>query len=308
MALVVPLSLVLILGADAGAGTAETHSPPQPLTCLARHYKLTPAFEHGAWLAVLPDGARVPFDDGKNKTFEQRLDAPDLKDIFLIPYRPGPIRAVETENEDPGRVRVEAVLTATYGGPATAAAQQVRIRFLGMPVRVHRQIAPALAHVAERLAREEKADAGLGRFLRRLSGGFAARKIAGTERTSAHAFGIAIDLDKSESDYWRWQKAALAQPLSPGHRRCLRGRGLHLGRPLVPLRHHALRVPARALRPALPRTRQRSFGHATALKRRSEPAGKSHSGVASALSPSITYQGWSGDFGLRRTWMSCAGM
>jgi len=206
MALVVPLSLVLILGADAGAGTAETHSPPQPLTCLARHYKLTPAFEHGAWLAVLPDGARVPFDDGKNKTFEQRLDAPDLKDIFLIPYRPGPIRAVETENEDPGRVRVEAVLTATYGGPATAAAQQVRIRFLGMPVRVHRQIAPALAHVAERLAREEKADAGLGRFLRRLSGGFAARKIAGTERTSAHAFGIAIDLDKSESDYWRWQK------------------------------------------------------------------------------------------------------
>jgi hypothetical protein len=205
-ALFAPLFLALILGTGAAAGMAETPSAPQPLTCLARHYNLTPTFEHGAWLAVLPGSVRVPFDDGKDKTFEQRLDAPDLKDIFLIPYPSGPIRAVETENEDPGRVRVEVIFAATYGGPGQAAAQQVRVRFLGMPVRVHRQIAPALARVAERLERVRKADAGLGRFLRRLSGGFAARKIAGTERTSAHAFGIAIDLDKSESDYWRWQK------------------------------------------------------------------------------------------------------
>jgi hypothetical protein len=202
------LSLVLLLGADAATGSAPVvpHSAPEQLTCLARHYNLTPAFEHGAWLAVLPDGARLPFDDGKAKTFAQRLDAPDLKDIFLIPYRPGSIRAVDTENDDPGRVRVEAVLAATYGGASAAAAQQVRVRFLGMPVRVHRRITPALARVAERLAQAQKADASLGQFLRRLSGGFAARKIAGTERTSAHAFGIAIDLDKSESDYWRWQK------------------------------------------------------------------------------------------------------
>jgi hypothetical protein len=60
--------------------------------------------------------------------------------------------------------------------------------------------------VTERIERAREADARLGRFLRKLAGGFAARKIAGTERTSAHAFGIAIDLDKSLSDYWRWQK------------------------------------------------------------------------------------------------------
>jgi len=72
---------------------------------------------------------------------------------------------------------------------------------------VHRSIVPALGRVAGRLERARQADPSLGRFLRRLSGGFAARKIAGTDRLSAHAFGIAIDLDKSMSDYWRWQKA-----------------------------------------------------------------------------------------------------
>jgi D-alanyl-D-alanine carboxypeptidase len=204
----VALALAFALAADAVAATSQVDpsAPPAQLTCLARHYNLTSAFERGAWFAALPDGARVPWDDGKSKTFDARLDAPDLKDIFLIPYRAGPIRAVEIENEDPGRVRCEAILVATYGSPAKAAAEQVRIRFLGLPVRVHRRISPALAGVAERLAQARQADTGLDRFLRRLSGGFAARKIAGTERTSAHAFGIAIDLDKSQSDYWRWQK------------------------------------------------------------------------------------------------------
>jgi hypothetical protein len=199
------LTLALLSG-PAAAPEADPSPLPERLDCLARHYPLTPALEHGAWVAVLSDGTRVPFDDGKNKTFEQRLDAPDLKDIFQIPYQAGPIRAVEIENEDPGRARVEALLIATYGGPAAAVARQVRVRFQGMPVRVHEKIVPALARVDERIERARKADAGLGRFLHRLSGGFAVRKIAGTDRTSAHAFGIAIDLDKSESDYWRWQK------------------------------------------------------------------------------------------------------
>ena len=190
----------LILSAEGGAPV-----PPAELACLARHYAVQAAFDDGVWFAVLPDGGRIPFDDGKAKTFDERLAAPDVKDIFLIPYHVGAIRLVATENDDPGRIRVEAILAATYGG-RNAAAEQVRVRFLGMPVRVHRRIVPALERVAGRLAGARKADASLAPFLRRLSGGFAARKIAGTDRTSAHAYGIAIDLDKSMSDYWRWRK------------------------------------------------------------------------------------------------------
>jgi len=199
MSLVSVGMIVVLMAAD--AGVAE---PPAELLCLARHYPVAPAFEDGAWYARLPDGSRVRFDDGKTKTFEEILAAPDVEDMFSIPYRTGAIRPVEIENHDPGRVRVEPILAATYG--PRAASRLVRVRFLGMPVRVHRRIAPALARVAERLTAARKADPNLTPFLRKLSGGYAARKIAGTDRTSAHAYGIAVDLHTSVSDYWRWHK------------------------------------------------------------------------------------------------------
>lgn len=190
----------LFAAVDGGVPTV-----PAELACLVRNYRVEPVFERGEWFAATLNGTRIPFDDHKNKSFDERLASPDVKDIFRIPYRAGAIVPVETENDDPGRVRVEAILAATYG-PNPAAAQ-VRTRFLGMAVRVHRSIVPALARVASRLENARRDDPSLAPFLRRLSGGFAARTIAGTDRTSAHAFGIAIDLDKSMSDYWRWQSA-----------------------------------------------------------------------------------------------------
>ena len=193
--------LALVLSAD-----PASPDPPAELACLARHYAVKPTRRNGVLFASLPDGGHIPFDDGKAKTFDQRLSSPDVKDTFVIPYRAGPIRAIDTQNNDPGRIRVEAIFAASYGGKR-AATEQVRIPFLGMPVRVHRRIVPALERVAARLAKARAADARLEPFLRKLSGGFASRKIAGTERTSAHAWGIAIDLDKSMSDYWRWSKS-----------------------------------------------------------------------------------------------------
>jgi len=195
--------LAVLLAAEGDAAAV-----PRQLECLARTYNVKPVSVEGHWLALLPDGKRIPWDDGKAKSFDEKLALPDVEDMFSIPYRRGAIRDVRDQNDDPGRIRIEAILAAAYGGDHVAA-QQIRVRFLGMPVRVHRLIAPSLARVAARLEEARKRDRSLDPFLRRLSGGFAQRKIAGTDRTSAHAFGIAIDLDKSMSDYWRWQKKPL---------------------------------------------------------------------------------------------------
>jgi hypothetical protein len=192
--------LALVLASEAGA----TEMPRQ-LVCLASVYNVKPVQVEGHWFALLPDGQRIPFDDGKAKSFEEKLASPDVEDMFSIPYRRGAIYDVRDVNDDPGRIRIEPILAATYGADHVAA-EQVRVRFLGMPVRLHRRIAPALARVAARLAEVRQRDRSIDPFLRRLSGGFSQRTIAGTDRASAHAFGIAIDLDKGRSDYWRWQK------------------------------------------------------------------------------------------------------
>jgi hypothetical protein len=193
--------IIALFLAAAPAGPA-----PAALSCLARHYPVTPMFERGRWVAALPDGTRIVADDGKSKTFDETLANPTIEDLFRIPYRVGPILPVTAVDQDPGRVRIAAVLAAAYGGKAVAG-QQVRVLFLGNRVRVHRKIAAALARVEQRLVQARAADARLAPYLRRLSGGFAQRKIAGTDRVSAHAFGIAVDLDSSQSDYWRWQRA-----------------------------------------------------------------------------------------------------
>src|SRR5215471_15685559 len=89
----------------------EVASPvrPAPLMCLERWYNVRAELHGSRWFAVLPDGEEIPYDDGRKKTFDQRLDSPDVKDAFSLRYRPGPIQPVRTENEDPGRIRLEKV-------------------------------------------------------------------------------------------------------------------------------------------------------------------------------------------------------
>lgn len=67
--------------------SAEAASPvvPAQLDCVARFYRVQPAFEHGEWFAALPDGTRIPFDDHARKSFDERLSSPDVKDLFLVP-------------------------------------------------------------------------------------------------------------------------------------------------------------------------------------------------------------------------------
>jgi len=179
--------------------------PPAALTCLSRHYPVSVAYENHSWFLVLASGVKVPYDDGKEKSFEQQLASPDVQDAFFQKYSAGPIAAVNTENQDPGRIRLTPLLDATYGNPP-ANSNLKRVSFFGQTLRVHEALRAPLASVQGTLLAAVKIDPRLKRYLKRFSGAYNRRRIAGTDRISAHAYGIAIDLDASLGDYWRWSR------------------------------------------------------------------------------------------------------
>jgi hypothetical protein len=171
---------------------------PAEAVCLQRYYGVTPAADGAIDVA----GQRIPYDDGKKKSSEEKLEHPDVKDAFAPRYRTGAIAPVTAPDDDPGRTRLDALFRATY-----PTKELVTIDFAGHKVQVHKKAAPAFARVSARIGALVARDKSLAPFVARLGGTFNARNIAGTDRPSAHSYGIAIDLNDKLSDYWRWSKS-----------------------------------------------------------------------------------------------------
>lgn len=195
----------VVLALAAPSPTSTPNDIPAPLSCLGRWYAGEALRTDSGWFWVLPGGTHIPYDDGKNKSFQERLDAPDIEDLFHDRYATGPIAAVSTADFDPGRYRIESLLKATYG----ASQKQVPVEavdFFGTTVKVHRNMKPALLRVITRLEAATAEKPELTPFLHEIGGTFVWRKVAGTDRLSAHSFATAIDLNVKKSHYWRWNK------------------------------------------------------------------------------------------------------
>ncbi len=176
---------------------------PAQLTCLAKHAGLAVVMQDGRPGLRMPDGLFLAWDDGRKKGPDERIDSPDLEDTLSIVYYRGGIKPVDDPSQDPGRARVTALFDALYGrsGPRLPVKS---VRLGGGSVQVHEKIAPALERVATRLSALARTDPAVAAAVARPAGGLALRNIAGTTRASAHAWGIAVDIDTRVSDYWRW--------------------------------------------------------------------------------------------------------
>lgn len=211
---------VAVLVAAAAHPQPDVEPAPEtlPLACLRRAYgdyiKGNTADPGGTgaprsvW--VMKNGSRIPVDDGRVKSPKELLDAPDLLDQFAYLYPVGEWSGPAKKDADPGRVRVSSFFDAIYGESEKAVRQGlVSVKW---PVakgvrnlRFHRNAgaADALKRVADGIS----ALSPRGRAVMQGVGGtFNYRKIAGTHRLSAHAYGIAIDVDVKRSAYWRWSR------------------------------------------------------------------------------------------------------
>ncbi|ETX29210.1 M15 family metallopeptidase [Roseivivax isoporae] len=160
----------------------------------------------GAQLSV-GGGAPIPWDDGADLAPAERLERGSVRAQFHDPYPLAfDLAARSVPWNDPGRVRNDTFFRALWG----ATRDEVRAHLvavadppLGAPVTVttRRNVACQLRAA---LAEAARAGPGTAEAFRAPGGGFNWRVIAGTDRLSAHSFGIAVDLDPATGPYWRW--------------------------------------------------------------------------------------------------------
>lgn len=176
------------------------------IDCLLKAY---PAFllEKDGDNLVLADGHRLPYGSGSQGTFDDRLDHADLNDQMSQCYSPGFSVDPPGFNEDPGRMRHEPFFKRLYGEDKLAVQRNI----------VHVTWAPTgkslpfsrIAGADQALIRVGNAIAARPELRYLVSsplGTLKWRTIHGTQRTSSHSFGIAIDfkLPHGLGHYWRW--------------------------------------------------------------------------------------------------------
>jgi hypothetical protein len=206
-------SFALITGLVLGIVPASAVDEPRPYA-LATLVKAYPDFldrVDGNDL-VWKDGTRQRIDDGKAlKTFEAMLNEPDIKDMFAMTYPAGDKGLAPAVNFDPGRIRYMPLFVKMYGDcqKSNLVADAANVVWLrrkyGKTVKFSKinGAAAALQKVSDEL--DQLPDRFL-EYLRPLQGTYNCRPIAGTNRPSAHRFGIAIDIAAAHSHYWQWSK------------------------------------------------------------------------------------------------------
>jgi D-alanyl-D-alanine carboxypeptidase len=160
------------------------------------------------------DGARTPIDDGEPaKPFDTWLARPSLRDVFRYPYVAGASAVPPGPDVDPGRARPAVLFDKMYGrcqGPATGASTA---DVVWLPTKAGQKLRVTTVNGVDRRlaavsAELDKLPTTFDVFLKPSAGTINCRPIAGTNRPSAHGYGIAIDIAVARADYWAWAKPA----------------------------------------------------------------------------------------------------
>lgn len=157
------------------------------------------------------DDEKMIFDDKKeNKTFDEKINNASLKDQLSIKY----VKISENKNytpslnEDSGRIRFKPFFKKMYGFTQNEVKKNlVKITWLPKSSKKTLWITKindidkkliAISNEIEQLPKEIKS------YALNPNGTYSFRKIANSNNLSLHSFGIAIDLDIKNSDYWLW--------------------------------------------------------------------------------------------------------
>ena len=162
----------------------------------------------GQWL-VFADGRRVLYAAAPGYEASGGQESEWVVNVRVSMAEPYPLEPERPETPlgvSPGRRRSYDLLQTLYGAsPKAVGSHLVQARLNGQ----HLHLSPAAAQAMNRadavLAPQTAYEPRLKTLLK-MDGGFAWRRIAGENRLSPHAFGIAFDISPGIATYWRWSK------------------------------------------------------------------------------------------------------
>lgn len=156
---------------------------------------------------IMRSGNKILYDDKKNKTYEQKLNNPDLQDMLEQNYPLNNIKTLMEKDYDPGRIRVYSLLKEVYGVNKAKVQSNLKNTKFGynyIQFNTNNNANEALKSAGNEIISLIKNNGTVYNNVFPLSGTFNYRVIKGTNRLSPHSFGIAIDLKRDNRDYWKW--------------------------------------------------------------------------------------------------------
>ena len=166
------VSVAVILFSSTPASAQS--SAPQGAQILTKVYPdFIKGYENGYLL--MADGTKMQYDDGRKKSFEQKLDDADPEQLFKKMY-----------GKSAAEVRKHLINVPWFG-------EKVLFTTIN-------GAADSLRAVAKELEKHPELHSYL-----KSSGSFYWRKVRGANRQSAHSYGMTIDIAVAKSDYWLWK-------------------------------------------------------------------------------------------------------
>ncbi len=154
------------------------------------------------------DKTRAVFDDGVIKSVNQLINSPDMQDMFHYDYPKKRQDFNKNAKCDPGRIRNEDFFKKMYGTTRKEVESNLT-EIIWLPNTVNKKIRitkinnidKKLQHISDEL---DTLPYTTKKFVTEIGGSYNWRHIAGTNRLSAHSFGIAIDINVRYANYWKW--------------------------------------------------------------------------------------------------------
>lgn len=156
---------------------------------------------------ITAKGEKIIYDDMQAKNSEQKMNNADIQDILEEIYPLDMPTSLAAEESDPGRYRCYALLNSVYG----KSEYEVSSNLIGVyapyskyQFNKNNGAAEALDGAMKELKGLATSSGKVGGLIGSINGTFNYRVISGTGKLSPHAYGIAIDIASSPSDYWKW--------------------------------------------------------------------------------------------------------